>query len=157
MENPIRHGDLVSVEWLHTIYHGIVVQPRNTDCTVFLGNGLAVDFEFHELTRVPMHLDSDTTANFAEILRWLALPRSFAQANPRSIRWLGGQDLFCLGCRQQITMPSGCGFDTLINFLEAVGKEHADCLSPPVEESGIETVDYRPGARGDTPGDPPAR
>jgi hypothetical protein len=74
MENPIRHGDLVSVEWLHTIYHGIVVQPRNTDCTVFLGNGLAVDFEFHELTRVPMHLDSDTTANFAEILRWLALP-----------------------------------------------------------------------------------
>lgn len=68
MSEPPRYGDLVQVR-MNDLYFGIVIEPRRHDATVAMSNGLRADFPNHKIAVLPLHFQSESHANFAEIIR----------------------------------------------------------------------------------------
>ncbi len=67
---PALHaGDLVRVELINTVYHGLVLGVEDDAADIFLGNGLRAFFPCLTVERVPLHFGSPCASNFAEILK----------------------------------------------------------------------------------------
>lgn len=79
LHEPLRRGDLVRVEMMREVYHGLVINDHpdtyvGNTVEVFLGNGLKITCPVEEVEPVPLHFLSPCTTNFAECLKEAQVP-----------------------------------------------------------------------------------